>query len=222
MGREKRIERFTKPFGIKFPLLRQATVRLVLVLLAALLLFGFATAMLYNQTFDKAARNEITSSLEFYILRIAELERDWQQDAMRFKDGLEFMRLLEEPRLRWHRLTSYLVGQGADQQFRFVVITDRHDRVLFRYGKGAGALPDEALRAGAGDWYYRSADRALFRVYRQPIWLGQDGMGRLAVFIPLDNALLYRSVLPASRLSLAWQENIVASSQGGAGRSAVA
>lgn len=200
-------------------MLHQATLRLVTVLLVSLLLFGSATVMLYDKSFNKAAQNEIANTLEFYTHRIVALERNWQTDALRFKAGLEFMRLLEEPRRRWLLLNSYLVEQGADQQFSYVVITDRHGRVLFRFGAGAEALPDEALRAGSGGWHYRPADRALFRVYRQPVWLGPDGMGRIAVFIPVNNALLYRSTLPDTRLLLSWQENIVASSEGEAGRS---
>jgi PAS domain S-box-containing protein len=59
----------------------------------------------------------------------------------------------------------------------------------------------------------------LFRVYRQTIWLGPDGMGRIVVFFPANNALLYRNTLIDTRLLLAWQGNIVARSLGGSGRS---
>lgn len=198
--------------GRSVSLFRQATLRLAGIFIISLLLFGLAIIWLYNAAIDKAGQHEIANAANFYSASIDEIERRWLVDVQRFKNGLEFTRLLEEPQTRWLKMNSFLVAQGAVELFSHVVITNPKGQIQFRYGDRVEELPDGVLLRDAAEWYFRPDDRSLFRVYHLPIWLGPEGMGRMVALVPADNALLNRAVAQDTRLYLIWHGTVAATS----------
>ncbi len=194
---------------------RQASVRLALALSAALLLAGATVFGFYNAAFDKAAAQKMQDAAEHYAVRINQLEEEWEGEAMRLKTRLEYTRLLEDRERRWIGLNSYLIAQSGSRIFSNILIVSKQGPVLYRYGVNADFLPDTFAQKTYVGWHYDAAHAALYRVYRQAIWLGSDGMAWLYLLKPLDNALLFANIFPGARLFLAWQGNFVSSSQGG-------
>lgn len=194
---------------------RQASARLVLALSVALLLAGVTVFGFYNAAFDKAAAQKMQDAAEHYAARISQLEEEWESEALRVKTRLEYTRLLEDRERRWLGLNSYLIAQSGNRVFSNLLITSKQGRVLYRYGVNAEAFPDAFALENYIGWHHDAARATLYRVYRQAIWLGDEGMAWLYLFRPLDNALLYANIFPGARLFLAWQGTFTASSLGG-------
>lgn len=194
---------------------RQASLRLVLALSVAMVLAAATALWFYNASFEKAAAQKLDHAVSHYAARIGQLEAEWEGVAVRLKARLEFSRILEDRQQRWVRLNSYFVAQSGSPVFTNILIARPKGEVLYRYGREAQILPETLDQAGHVGWYFDAAHAALYRVYRQNIWLGQDGMGWLYLFRPLDNALLYANIFPDTKLFLSWRGTAVASSQGG-------
>ena len=196
------------------PLLRQAALRLLLSLLAALLLIGSIGWGFYATIEHKAAENENQAVFGFYENKLKEWENLWESEALRTKSRLEFARILEDPQKRWISLYSYLTAQGEQQAFQDVLISDADDHVLFRFGQDEGNLPVVMPHQGVTGWHFEARSNKLFRVYQQDIWLGAQGMGHLVLFRQIDNALLFQNAYAHTDLFLLWQGKAVASSLG--------
>lgn len=194
---------------------RQASLRLVMALSVAVVLTAAAAWWFYDASFEKAAAQKISGTVNHYATRIGQLEAEWEEEALRLKARLEFARLLENPQQRWVRLNSYFIAQSGSPVFSNILIALPDGRVVYRYGRETQVLPETLGQAGNVGWYFDSAHAALYRVYRQTIWLGQDGMGWLYLFRPLDNALLYANIFPDATLFLSWRGTVIASSAGG-------
>jgi len=196
------------------PLLRQATLRLVLALLAALLLIGSIGWGFYAASEHQATENETQAAFGFYQNKLKEWENQWESEALRAKSRLEFTRFLEDPKTRWASLYSYLTVQGEQQAFQNVLISDAEDHVLFRFGPDGEKLPAVMPHKATAWWYFDAASNKLFRIYHQDIWLGAQGMGHLVLLKQIDNALLYQNTYAYTDLFLLWQGKVVASSLG--------
>lgn len=197
-------------------LMRQASLRLVMALSVAVTLTAAAAWWFYDESFEKAAAQRIGNTVDHYATRIGQLEAEWEEEALRLKARLEFARLLENPQQRWIRLNSYFIAQSGSPIFSNILIALPDGRVVYHYGRETQVLPETLGQAGNVGWHFDRAHAALYRVYRQTIWLGQDGMGWLYLFRPLDNALLYANIFPDATLFLSWRGTLVASSAGGA------
>ena len=194
---------------------RQAGLRLILAFLITLLvLVGLASWFYLRAEQQTVQRMGLTLS-STYAGRIREWETDWERDALRYKARIEFAHILEKSKDRWPELYGYLTLQGAQRSFSQALICDRAGKVLFRFGDYAELLPEHMQEGSARTWFHLSASNSLFRVYQQPIWLGEQGMGRIYLFRQLDNALLFENVPADSRLYLLWKGKPVASSRGG-------
>ena len=204
-----------KAGGKLLSLKRQASVRLVLALSVAMAVTVVAALWFYSASFEKAAQQKSRDAVDHYTTRIGQLENEWEGEAMRLKARLEYTRLLEEPGPRWISLNSYLIAQSGSPVFSNILIAAPKGQVLFRYGMGDVDLPQALNQEGATGWYYDAFRNTLYRVYRQTVWLGPDGMGWLYLFRPLDNALLYANIFPGARLFLSWRGAMIASSLGG-------
>lgn len=204
-----------------FPLTWQVVVRLLQAwtITAAVTLLG--ATWLYYSSFDKAAAHHADDARAYFSARVQELERGWQGDAVRLKGRLEFMRMLEDREHRWARLSSFFTTQSGNSRFKHVLIADAKGQVLYRYGSDAERLPRVMAQEDPLGWYYDAERESLSRVYRQPIWLGADGMGYAYFFKPLDNALLLQNAYPSTDLFLGWQGKVIASSLGEDGRARV-
>lgn len=196
---------------------RQASLRLVLGLSIALVLAGATAFWFYNASYEKAAAQKVRDVTEHYATRIGQLENEWESEAMRLKTRLEYSRMLEDRERRWVSLNSYMIAQSGSRLFSNVLIASRDGQVMYRYGVNADKLPPTLHQEGYIGWHHDAARGVLCRVYRQPVWLGGDGMGWLYLFRPLDNALLYANIFPGTRLFLSWNGIAIASSLGGNG-----
>jgi len=207
-----------EPSGEFRSLKRQASLRLVMALSVAVVLTAAAAWWFYDASFEKAAVQKISGTVDHYATRIGQLESEWEEEAVRLKARVELTRVLENPQQRWERLNSYFIAQSGSPVFSNILITLPKGEVVYRYGREAQVLPETLEQAGNVGWHFDTARAALYRVYRQTIWLGKDGMGWLYLFRPLDNALLYANIFPDATLFLSWRGKTIASSAGGANR----
>lgn len=210
-----------KAGGKLLSLKRQASVRLVLALSVAMAVTVVAALWFYSASFEKAAQHKSRDAIDHYTTRIGQLENEWEGEAMRLKTRLEHTRLLENEGQREVRFNSYFIAQSGNPVFSDMLVVTAKGQVLIRYGMGAVDLPQALSQERAINWHYDASRNTLYRVYRQTIWLGQDGMGWLYLFRPLDNALLYANIFPGARLFLSWRGAVIASSLGGSVKQAV-
>ena len=193
----------------------QAGIRLILSLGLFVALIALTSAGIYQAALSKAAHERAADLVSFYKARLAQLERDWEIQSRDFKVRIEFTRILEQPETAKAKLQAFLTIQGTGARFQYLLIQTRDGRKLFDYGKDLSldAIPataDEAL----GHYSDQEGGR-LYRVFQEPIWLGgKEGMGRYAVFFPMDNALLNQIGAPGMTLSLLHDGEPLASSGG--------
>ena len=197
----------------KLPLLRQASLRLVAVCLLAITVIATAIGWLYASLSKQAARHELAAITNNLANKLATEEEDYENRALQHKARLEFTHLLEQED-RWERLQSYLTIQGEHALFQNLVVTTADDRVLFRFGPCTENLPEVVGHTRSTAWTYEKKTNTLYRVYIQPIWLGDLGMGHLHLFMRLDNAMLFRLTSEPTDLFLLWDNRMVASSLG--------
>ena len=194
---------------------RQAGIRLILSLGLFVALIALTSAGIYRAALNKAAHERAEDLVSFYKARLAQLERDWEIQARDFKVRIEFTRILENPEKAVAKLQAFLTIQGTGRRFQYLLIQTRDGRKLFDYGKD---LSLEAIPETADEHlghYIDEASGRLYRVFQERIWLGgTEGMGRYAVFFPMDNALLNRIGAPGMTLSLLHDGAPMASSGG--------
>ncbi len=193
---------------------RQAALRLSLALGAAMLLTLIAGVWFYNATTEKTIGLKKEGTSLHYLTRIRQLETSWEREAVLVKARIEFMRILEDEANRQMLLGSYFTAQSGNPLFSDIMITGRNGAAVFRHGPHSQFMPASLEMKGYAGWYFDAPRRALYRVYRQPVWLGKSGMGWLLLFKPLNNALLYGNVFPDTDLFLVWQGVLAATSLG--------
>jgi len=198
----------------KRSLLRQAALRLALSLAVAVLVTVTLALWLYKTAEDKAIAHEMETLHAFYQNKLAEWEEAWEMTALRYKTRLEISGRLEDRENRWAKLYGYLTVQGEGQIFSHILITADDGSVVFRFGPEAKYLPDTLTHAGHASWLYQPETGSLFRAYFQPLWLGEQGMGKLVLLRKMDNALLFQNTHSHAILSLRWEGREVAGSTG--------
>jgi signal transduction histidine kinase/ActR/RegA family two-component response regulator len=200
--------------GASTSLLRQATVRLLLAVLVSGLATIAAGIWSFRTAADAAAARQLADARDYVSGRAAQLERRWQAEAFALKTQIELARLTEDAPAAGPRLTSFFTALGGVGQFSAAVIRNRSGEVLFRYPDG---LDIAGLPVGQPGWLANGSSGTLYRVLHQPLWMGDAGMGSMALLRPLDNALLYETAYPGTQLLLEWQGQALASSQGSNG-----
>ncbi|GAB0058941.1 Sensor histidine kinase RcsC [Candidatus Magnetaquicoccaceae bacterium FCR-1] len=197
---------------------RQAALRLIVSLGLLVGLIALTTVFIYQHALAKAAEERADDQERFYRARLAQVEREWELHTQDFRTRLELTRLLERDETpsgeTLDLLNAFITVQSAERRFHYLVIVNRHDRILFDFGSmtpRGNPLPE-----GEESGYFRDQELdMLFRVLQTPIWLGErQGTGRLALFYRLDNALLYRIGAPGLTLGLTHHDRAVASSAG--------
>ncbi|CAK0739147.1 two-component system, sensor histidine kinase [Gammaproteobacteria bacterium] len=196
------------------PLARQVTVRLLLVLGIFFIVWVTLTSIIYSLTFEKYYHASVNNAHSFLDIRVQELEMHWKSDAIAFKTGLEFSKVLESPNNQWEQLQNYLTLLGGAALFDRVRILNRDDRLQF------DSIPEakghEIILSQDNDifWYFDEIDKKLFRIIRSSAWLGTEGMGFLELFKAVDNQLLFLNNYPGGDLHLFWNGREIASSTG--------
>lgn len=199
-------------------LLHQASIRLLRALVVAILAIGLLMGWVVHLSQEKMAKREIQDTTAYFSDGVKDMERRWEEAAIRHKSRLEFARILEDPAGRWARLNSYLTTQNIGETFPAWLVADPQNRVLFSFGFDEEAVPATFPSPPDIGWHYRERDATLYRYYVQPIWLGAGGMGRLILFRPMDHGLLHQLAPPDTHLFLRWHGQVLASSLGEHGK----
>lgn len=207
MGRPQQIN------SHKQPIARQAALRLILSLGLFVILVGLTSSVLYRTALAKASGERANDQASFYTARLFQLEREWERLTRDFRVRIEYTRILEAPQRAVNDLQAYMTVQGDDRRFQYLMIQDKQGNLLLASGKN---LSLAAIPPGIGEngWYLDKSSGNLYRVFEDPIWLGKKGMGRMAMFFFLDNALLNQLSSPGITLTALYQGHPVASSLG--------
>jgi PAS domain S-box-containing protein len=193
---------------------RQAALRLIVSLSLLVALIAAGSIGIYRAALHKASEERADSLAEFYAARLTQLERDWEIHSRDYKVRLEFMRALEEPVIAREALQAFMTIQGLDRRFDYMLIQTRDGEKLFDFGKDLD-LPAIPTTEGEAGHYHDKRVQALYRVFEHPLWLGERrGMGRLAIFFRIDNALLLQMTSPGVTLSVLHAGVPVAASAG--------
>lgn len=195
-------------------LFRQIATRLLLAgAVSGALAVGLGT-WFQHVTNERVTQIRMNRVLEHFRNELADLEFRWGREAFNLKSRLEFSRILETDGARDARFRSFLVAQGGYLDFPLVAVDDRHGNRLFEYSAGSDRAPRVRFPEGAeAIWYFDAEREVLYRVFRQPVWVG-EGNGALVLFRPIDNALLLRASDPEASITVLWNQRPVASSAG--------
>jgi diguanylate cyclase (GGDEF)-like protein len=192
----------------------QAFSRLLLVvMLAATAITLVATNNYYSlQKFEVSQKR--VAIRQFYEQELPRIEERWQGDAEQMKSRIEFSRILEgADQVRWPKFNAFLNAQSESDHFSNLIITRGNDRVVFRYGHEAHNIQGNPALFVAG-WHYAEKAHELYRVYRLPIWLGEEGQGTLLLLKAVNNAEMKELAAPETRLHLFLHNQVLASSNG--------
>lgn len=200
-------------------LTRQVTARLLLSFgIAALATFA-AAYWFHLKTQETLVQQRAKEAQEHFRTRIAQLEYEWESQALRVRNQIEFTGVLVNTETRWLRLNSQLITLTRISSIGGIAISDLKGRVLYSFGTMADAVPAQKQFPLDSEWFYDGSENRIYHVYRQPIWLGPEGMGKLQLFRLMDNSILFQNRYPGTELFLTWKGKIVASSTGGSATS---
>jgi len=195
-------------------IVRQAGLRLLISLGLFVVLLGVTSHTLYSLALEQSARERAESMETFYRARLMQVDREWELKTRDFKVRMEETRLLEKPTLDTTGLQAFMTIQGANQQFAYLHIQNRSGEPLFAFGADLGLARIPLPLAQDNGWYFEPRSGHLYRVFMVPIWLGERGTGRIALFFQLDNALLFNLATPGITLEIEHAGQRIASSSG--------
>lgn len=194
------------------PITCQAAARLIFSLGLFVALIGVSTVMIYRTALNKAAEERANDLASFYASRINQLEREWELQSRDFRVRIEYTRVLEEPRTATENLQAFMTIQGGSRRFAYLVIQDKQGIPVFSFGKDLSLTRIPLNDGPEKNWYRETSTGNLYRVFEERIWLGKKGMGRMALFFPVDNALLYLLSSPGVGLTVLHKGKPAASS----------
>ena len=189
----------------------QAVAHIFFVMLIATLGVAVVGIYGYGVFSEREIEQRYVGLSSYYDTQLARTEYAWKSDAEDLRSQLEFARILEQQDdRRWHKLTAFLNAQRIFIDFPTLLVLNGAGDILFRYGAIAHTLaPEDLLRS---EWHHSPSLGELYRVYREPVWLGAEGQGVLVLLKPVDNAGLKRLVVPEVELLVTWQGRVVARS----------
>ncbi|HWS03864.1 MAG TPA: EAL domain-containing protein [Gammaproteobacteria bacterium] len=190
----------------------QAVAHIFLVMLIAAAGLGVLGINGYEAFRGREITQKYVALEGYYGDQIRRIEYTWKAAADQLRVRLEFARILERQDAKlWSKLTAFLNAQRIFLEFPTLLILDVDGRILFRYGAIAHTLDAETI--ANSDWHFSSGLGELYRVYREPVWLGTEGQGTLLMLKPLDNATLKALVIPEFSLAVRWEDKVVAVSR---------
>lgn len=196
---------------------RQAAARLFISLGLFVVLVGLTTTLLYQTTMSKAAHERAENMAQFFRSRFDQQERDWELRIRDTRARIEYTRLLENPETAVVNLQAFMTIQGGDRRFQYLHIDDRHGQKIFSYGKDLDLAAIPVSHDVHNGYYFDPVNKDIYRVFLEHIWLGERGMGHLAIFYRIDNALLQQLAAPGVTLTAIHEGTPVASSEGARG-----
>ncbi|MBI5461768.1 MAG: EAL domain-containing protein [Gammaproteobacteria bacterium] len=182
----------------------------------AMLIATVSLVVIAMQGYGEFRAREIDQKFEslrgYYGDRLVRVEYAWKSAAEQLRARLEFGRILEQQDdKRWPKFTAFLNAQRVFGEFPTLLVLSSDGRVLYRYGVIAHTLDADTIRVS--EWHFEPALGELYRVFREPIWLGAEGQGQLVLLKPLDNAALKDLVIPEAVLAIDWWDRVVAMSR---------
>lgn len=195
-------------------IVHQAALRLIFSLGLFVVLLGVSSYKLYSVALHKSAHERAEDMAAFYQTRLMQVERDWELQARDFKVRLEVTRLLEEKKTSVSNLQAFMTVQGTSRRFQYMLIQNRAGDKVFAFGADFDLKSIPIPAEQESGWYRDQTGGKLYRVYVVPIWLGEAGTGRLALFYEVDNALLFNLATPGIVLTARYDGIPVASSAG--------
>ncbi len=202
----------------RLSILHQAAVRLGFGLGLLTFLVGASTALVYRAALTKASEERVAGLAAFYGSRLNQLERQWDLQTTDVRARIEYSRILENRQGPYREeLQAFLTVQGGMRQFSQLLIEDRSGNAVFDFGKQISLRDNPVSLNDDRGWYLDRRQGRLYRVFTDRVWLGQEGNGRLAMFYPVDNALLFGLASPGAILTAGYRGLTVASSAGSAG-----
>ncbi|WP_124946128.1 PAS domain-containing protein, partial [Sulfurirhabdus autotrophica] len=207
------------PFSLKSrrrSISRQAVIRLAISLGLFVIALSYTSALLYKMALNKAAHERAADLVAFYQFRLTQLERDWELQTRDFKTRIEFTRYLEDPQTDSINLRAFFTIQGGGARFYQFLVLDKNGQTRFAMRKD-GQFSNPLKQNQSNGWYREPSTGKLYRVFLEPIWMGNSGVGKMLAFFPVDNALLYQLASPGVILIARYQNESVASSLGSEG-----
>jgi len=185
----------------------------VVALLSAIAI-ALVAANNYRNQRDREQVQKLATMRLFYEKELKRVEERWLAEAAQVKERIEFSRLLEGPHsARWPALTAFLNAQSEFTHFSNMLITKGDHQIVFRYGTEALRMQgNPALFTAA--WHYAEDAHELYRVFRQPIWLGEEGQGTLLLLKAMSNAELNNLASPETHLHIYFYDQVLASTNG--------
>lgn len=197
--------------------LKQLLRRLLFALLISGLLTSGVSAWIFHSANEQAAETQRLNALQHYTAVIANLDQRWGREAFNFRIRLEAMHFLEDAAHLKERLLTHLTVQGESLNFSALRIEDARGELVASYEYGGHKIAGAHFRSGQETaWAFDAKQGRLYMAFRQPIWLGKEN-GYLTLYKQLDHALLTQYNYPGIRLSLWWNDEPIASSEGNDG-----
>lgn len=198
-------------------IVRQAGLRLIFSLGLFVLLLGFSSYKLYSLALEKSAHERAEDLANFYRTRLMQMDRDWELQARDFKVRIEVTRMLEDGKASMSNLQAFMTVQGTNRRFKYLLIQNRLKQKVFDFGTDLGLNEIPVQVGNESGWHVAAETGNLYRVFVVPIWLGNTGMGRMAIFYEVDNSLLFSLATPDIVLIAKHDGRTIASSAGQAG-----
>jgi len=193
---------------------KQVLYRLLAALAVSSLVVIAATAWFESRALEKTVVSKQRDEYGYFQGRVANLEREWEAQAMQLKLSLEFTRILESSKFNPELLNAFFLVRSSSSVFTRVMIRDNNGNPLFRYGidEEAKAAFDEI--ADEDLFFNYPPHLTLYRIFKLPVWLGNAGTGSLSLLTPMDNSLLSHIAYPRTDLYLLFNGTPVAASLG--------
>lgn len=189
---------------------RQASIRLLLVILAAIAAVVTVAYHNYGTILEREIAQKQAGLRYHYEQYLPRVDEQWRTEAERSRARIEFSRMLEEPdALRWAKFTAYINAQWQFLNFPNIIILGPGNQPLFRYGPVSQRLDTDHLLASAG-WYYDPQAQELHRLFSMPIWLGKDGQGMLILLKTINHGVLSDLSAPSTQVQIRYQGRLVA------------
>lgn len=198
------------------PITWQAGTRLLISLCLFVIALSFSSALIYNTALKNAAHERAENLEAFYKSRLAQLENDWEVQTLDFKARIEFTRYLEDTSSSIVNLQAFFTIQGGERRFTQLLVQDKSGKIRFKFSKDSRFV-NPLKPSDRSGWYRDTGSRQLYRLFQESIWLGKDGTGKMVIYFPIDNALLYKLASPDTVLAAKFQNELVSSSLGSAG-----
>lgn len=178
---------------------------------ALLIVWGYLGSVRANQ--QATAQATLVHVQRSYELQ----QQNWLRNADEVKAQIDFMRIFGPGETRpLLRLRAYFSAmEGKVERFPAGLVLNAAGKVIFSYGQDGAAL-SAALREGEPlpAMWLEEQRRELHHLLAVPLWLGEQGQGRLVLLQPMGNAVMRQLAPPGTRLLLAHQGRVLASSEG--------